>query len=485
MKKLLLMLLVFLLFCNIAFAETSDSREMTSDEQAYNIYLDIAHVYEYGVRYLEELGRVWEISLNAKDVDAVNKLCYMDCFTQEPLSSLYEMYLGKYGYSIDEIRQLSLSRNVFAVSEKTDLIWSVLELEVEAKYVETPAALKVYLDRAMSNIRSLMSADREYPFLSELQAYYKDAVMLYEYIAEFKDNYSGFTGKLDTYRTNKSSWEIDFEFIFDPSGYAYVEEVRKAQQDEAYKTIYERAVAYETDGDYESARENYWLCSSYEDAFDRMQACAEKINAEIAAVEQAEEEAERAAYEQDLALRREKYKHLDAHTGKYPQPFSCGLSAMNIDGFWCYVDTTGSVVLHDEWTHVTTFVDGTAWVAKDNVYAKIDVYGNYLEDYKYTYEHINSRSYKSNSGGITYKAGTGFVNGSGEVIAYDSEWSNAWAFNDGYAFVLKNGKWGVIDKNGNLVIPHEYSGGNYGEGYFILIKDNVLHIYDELLNQLF
>ena len=38
-----------------------------------------------------------------------------------------------------------------------------------------------------------------------------------------------------------------------------------------------------------------------------MQACAEKINAERAAAEQAAEE-------QDLALRREKYKHIDAHT---------------------------------------------------------------------------------------------------------------------------------------------------------------------------
>ena len=484
MKRIFSFILAIMLSCSIAFAETGNSREMTSDEQAYNIYLDIAHVYEYGVRYLEEMGRIWEIALDAKDVDAVNNLCYMDCFTQEPLSSIIEMYLSKYGYK-DEINQLLLSRDVFAVSEKTDLIWIALGIETEAKYVETPAALKVYLDRAMSNIRALMATDSEYPFLSELRTYYKDAVMLYEYIADFKDNYTGFAGKVDTYKTNKSSWEIDFEFIFDPTGYPYVEEVRKAQQDEGYKTIYEQAVAYEANGDYESARANYWLCSDYEDAFERMSACAEKINAEKAATEQAAVEAERAAYEQDLALRREKYKHLDAHTGKYPQPFSCGLAAMNIDGFWCYVDTTGSVVLHDEWTHVTTFVDGTAWVAKDNVYAKIDVYGNYLEDYKYTYEYINSRSFKSNSGGITYKAGTGFVNSSGEVIAYDSEWSNAWAFNDGYAFVLKNGKWGVIDKNGNLVIPHEYSGGNYGEGYFILIKDNVLHIYDEQLNQLF
>lgn len=91
---------------------------------------------------------------------------------------------------------------------------------------------------------------------------------------------------------NKSSWEIDFEFIFDPAGYPYVEEVRKAQQDEGYKTIYEQAVAHEANGDYESARANYWLCSNYEDAFERMSFCTEKINAEIA---EAEAEAARIA----------------------------------------------------------------------------------------------------------------------------------------------------------------------------------------------
>jgi len=311
MKRLISMLLVLLLSCGTAFAETTESREMTSEEQAYNIYLDIAHVYEYSVRYLEEMGRVWEIVLSAKDIEEINDLSYLDCFPQEPMSSLYSMYLSKYGYSVDELRQLSFSSDVFSVSEKTDLIWVVLALEEESGYIDSPHALKASLDRAFDNIRTLMAADKEYAFLSELKDYYKDAVLLYEYIADFKDNYTGFSAKLDTFKTNKSSWEVDFEFIFDPAGYRYVSEIRAAQQKEENKKNYDRALAYEKEGDYTNAREYYWLCNGYEDAYDRMSACTEKISAETAKAEQAAAEqaaAEKAAAEAEAARVAQEYE---------------------------------------------------------------------------------------------------------------------------------------------------------------------------------
>ncbi|MBQ3574732.1 MAG: hypothetical protein IJA26_03635, partial [Clostridia bacterium] len=253
MKKLLSILLVLLLSCSIAFAETDADRAMTSDEQAYNIYLDIAHVHEYGVRYMEELGRIWKIAMDAKDVDAVNKFCYMDCLPQEQLSSVYAMHLSKDGFSVEDLRTISYSRDVFSVSEKTDLVWAVLDLEMEAKYIESPEVLKTYLDRAMKNIRTLMASDRNYPFLSDLQEYYKEAVMLNDYITAFNDNYSNFSVKLEAFRTNKSSREIDFEFIFDPSGYEYVGIVREKELQKEYERIYNKALNLENNGDYAGA----------------------------------------------------------------------------------------------------------------------------------------------------------------------------------------------------------------------------------------
>lgn len=282
MKKLISMLLILLLSFNISFAETSEFREMTSDEQAYNIYLDIAYVYEYGVRYLEEMERIWDIVLSTKSVEEINKLCYFDCLSQESLMSLYSMLISKYGYSEDELRQLSFSSDVFSVSEKTELIWVVLGLGEASGYLSSPSKLKGYLDRAFGNIRTLMANDKEYVFLSELKEYYKDATMLYEYIADFNDNYTGFSVKLDSFNTSKSSWEIDFEFIFDPAGYSYVSEVRTAQQNKENKKVYDQATILEANGDYEGAIELYWECRWYEDALKRIEVCNESIaNAEL------------------------------------------------------------------------------------------------------------------------------------------------------------------------------------------------------------
>lgn len=277
MKRIISIMLVILLLGSVSFAETSEAREMTPEEQAYNIYLDIAYVYDYGVRYLEEMERIWEIALSAEDVDAVNNLSYMDCFPQEQLFSLYLLYTEKYGYTSGELTLLFINSNVFSVSEKNDLIWSGLDLETEAKYLKEPAVLKEYLDRAMGNIRELMATDREYLFLSDLKDYYKDAVLLYEYIADFKDSYTGLTTKLDNYKASKSSREVDFEFAFDPNGYPYVNEVRALQQNEEYKKTYNQAVALENSGDYVGALNLYWQCSLYEDAANRIAVCRNNI----------------------------------------------------------------------------------------------------------------------------------------------------------------------------------------------------------------
>lgn len=235
-----------------------------------------------------------------------------------------------------------------------------------------------------------------------------------------------------------------------------------AIEDAELEKKYQDALALEKAGDYQGAAAIYEELGEYKDCPERRATC-------IAAFHHAQK------------------FNLDAHTGKYPQPFSCGLAAMLIDGYWCFVDKTGNVALHDEWTHVTTFDGGYAWVAKDGVYAMIDVFGNYVSDYDKArdFDYISEHSFRRNTGGIAFQSDMGYVNGAGEVIAFDPEWKNAWEFHEGYAFVLKNGKWGVLDASGTLVLPYEYSGGNYGEGLFILIEGEQLHIYDEQFNQLF
>ena len=49
----------------------------------------------------------------------------------------------------------------------------------------------------------------------------------------------------------------------------------------------------------------------------------------------------------------------------------------------------------------------------------------------------------------------------------------------------KDGKWGFIDATGKEVISCEYDSVAYGEGYFVLIKDEYLTILDKNLNRVF
>lgn len=281
MKKIITIMLAIMLFCSTTIAETTTPRELTSDEQAYNAYLDIAHVYEYGVLCLEELGRMWKIAQDAPSVDYINDLSIVMCFPVDILTPIITLYLSKYSLDVGAAQSMCYEPLTSSATEKTDIVWSALELEIEAKYLEDPETLKMYLDNALKKIRALMASDKEYPFLSELQAYYKDAVMLYEYIAAFSDNYASFTTKLSNFQKSKSSWEIDFGFIYDPTQYAYVEEVRYAEQQERYKALYERAVYYESVGDYESARDYFWLGKDYDKGnfYDHIDICNEKINA--------------------------------------------------------------------------------------------------------------------------------------------------------------------------------------------------------------
>ena len=56
MKRIFSFILAIMLSCSIALAEIGDSREMTSDEQAYNIYLDII---SFLICALLELFFIW------------------------------------------------------------------------------------------------------------------------------------------------------------------------------------------------------------------------------------------------------------------------------------------------------------------------------------------------------------------------------------------------------------------------------------------
>ena len=313
-RHISILIALILAITSFALAEGNNdtSREFTADEQAYDVYLDLSHVFDYGVRYLDELDRLWVLSFDLKSASDANSSWFYDAFLMNRgnASSIVDLvsdYIGlaatRYGYGYEKDSLMKLHSRFLELlgrrTAATDTIWAGIALDIEAHYLESPDTLKEYLDNAMAGIRSLMRIDRDYPFLSDLQDYYKEAAWLYEYIDEFKDNYSSFSPKRDEFSKKRSSYAIDFEFIFDTSSdeYAYVNEVRARKNAERNQAGFERAQVLEDAGDYDGAIAVYWEYYS-EGALERIRACREKL--EEAANQQVLAEME-AAYQDAVA----------------------------------------------------------------------------------------------------------------------------------------------------------------------------------------
>ncbi len=278
MKRFFSFLLVLMLLVSSAIAEPATEQEVrafTVDEQAYDAYLDIAQAYADGVFYLKELDALWSKVINTGSDEEIDYMWLSDYLLADVdrFSAFYTYASSAFGISEGQEVISRFASLANANAEKTDVIWLCLAALKEAKYVEDAENIKQNLDSAMAGIRSLMATDREYPFLKDLQTYYKDAVLLYEYIADFNDNYTGFSAKLDEFQKNKTSWEVDFEFIFNPDDFDYVRSVRKQAGIEKLGAIYQQASNLESAGKYAEARQLYWDSYPYEGSSAAMERC--------------------------------------------------------------------------------------------------------------------------------------------------------------------------------------------------------------------
>ena len=172
---------------------------------------------------------------------------------------------------------------------------------------------------------------------------------------------------------------------------------------------YFQAAGYEADGEYEKAIEAFGKNQFYKDSKER-------------AVD------------------------ISRHLYDYTVPFSEGLTCVEKDGKYGFIDTIGKVVVPCQYDDADSFSDGFARVKKDGKWRYIDTTGK-------------------------------------EVIP--CQYDNGYSFNKGFVVVVKDMKFGFIDLTGKEVIPCEYDCVEYGEGYFTLIKDGYLTILDKDLSRVF
>jgi len=510
MKRLLTLVLMFLLLGCTAIAESVPSREFTVDEQAYDVYLDISTVYKEGVHYLEELGFLWDCALKMKSSSDAHDLWFSTTY----LASDFARYAALSRYATDkcdysdpkELYPLFSSLLSSKGDNATSIVWAGLELEHNAKYVKYAEDLQPTLNEAMDGIRSIMALNRDYPFLTDLKNYFKEASYLLDYIDDFEDNYSGFQNVLATQKKNQSSFEIDFEFVFNPADFAYVTEVRYAEQQAKYKIMYEHAAAFENNQQYDDAIESYWQCIHYADSSDRIKICrsAKSQNADESAYQEAQlkesagdfaaaislysslnkykdsasrlESCKKNAYSQALELKKLQdyasalliYDALGDYEDSMHHKQLCqdalskcvsvdavynGLARVKRNGKYGYVDTNGIPVIPCIYNQSGNFIEELAPVQlqSNGKWGYINQAGKLVVPYQYDH----ASEFKEGFGAVSINKKHGFINGQGTVIL-PIEYDFAGDIACGVAFFRGNGQRGIVDPNGRIVSLNEY-----------------------------
>lgn len=164
----------------------------------------------------------------------------------------------------------------------------------------------------------------------------------------------------------------------------------------------------------------------------------------------------------------------------YANDFSEGLAAASstfeeVDGGYKlrgkmgYIDAAGKFVIPEQYDNTYDFHNGIALVSEglphQEVYHYINKQGEALFGRSFELADSFSEGFavvlKEGPGGpplspgYEYMRKYAYINTDGQYVN-DMVFEMAYSFNDGYAIVKNQGKWGLIDKDFNLVIDYQY-----------------------------
>lgn len=183
--------------------------------------------------------------------------------------------------------------------------------------------------------------------------------------------------------------------------------------------------------------------------------------------------------------------------------FSEGLASVKVGDKWGFIDKAGKLVIKPQYAtniyegsydigSVGNFSEGLAYIVKNEKVGFIDKTGKVVINPIYDqiidnlsgdslpmdYELISSNHYAGisvfrNGLAVVVKDGRfGFIDKTGKTVI-PFEYQFAYPFNQhNQALVLKNGKYGVIDKTGKIIVSLNYANAyQFGEG-LIVLQDN-------------
>lgn len=195
------------------------------------------------------------------------------------------------------------------------------------------------------------------------------------------------------------------------------------------------------------------------------------------------------------------------------------LIAARFDGLWGYIDQDGDVIIDFQYESASSFHHGFAIVMKENLYHLIDVNNQYVNEEGYPYlkqdqdqyffvynermglldqdgsvlanpvydvvvnENVLDAQFYDDLARVSVNGKFSFISRDGNVKMSATEYQEVRHFNKGYAMVSKNGLYGMMNKEGDLIIPCIYKElsnidpngffiGKTAEDYYVLLNED-------------
>jgi hypothetical protein len=182
-------------------------------------------------------------------------------------------------------------------------------------------------------------------------------------------------------------------------------------------------------------------------------------------------------------------------------PFSEGLAVVSLNNKYGYINKAGKVIIPLKFSEAETFRNGAAIVVEDSLYGLIDRNGDYLIPPVYNelsepsedlcvavrndtaaYIYKNGKpltqfifdiagDFKNGYAIVSIKEKFGVLNSSGS-FSVEPQYDELVPAGSHRLKARKNGMWGLIDLNGEIILPCTYTAiGEYNEGLILIAKD--------------
>ena len=146
------------------------------------------------------------------------------------------------------------------------------------------------------------------------------------------------------------------------------------------------------------------------------------------------------------------------------------------------IDQVGTLVVDSIYNHIGDFSEGLALAANDRSYGFINIGGDTIIDFNYTFtpEVLSYSNFKNGYARVLQKTKMGVIDTSGTKV-FPAIFEGIGAFSGNFIPVSKKDKWGYADLKVDLAIPYLFDeAGNFKDSLAVVSKAGLYGVIDTL-----